>query len=587
MGASAWTWVAPALTAETTRLLGLAVLVGSLSGLLAILFWHAIALLDEEVVRRAVEWLAATAGAPFGHPGVWHSLFPALGALLMAVLVTRVFRTPERLGVAGVMLDARTQPGSIPLRYLPATLVAGALVIGTGGSAGREAPVVAMGGVLGGWIGKRLGLSPRKRQVLIGCGTGAAIAAAFNAPMAGLFFALELILGDYAAATLSPVLLASVAGTVVCRALEGEGASHFSVPPYHVGSWWEIVLYAGLGVLAGLAAPVFVRTDRVVERWFSRVQVPALLKPALGGLAVGAVALALPQVMGNGYEHVEAALAGTMTIGLLAALALGKIVATALTLGSGGWGGDFSPLLFIGSMLGGAYGQVMVDLLPGHGLSSSPYAMVGMGAMIAATVRAPMTAILLLFELTGSYQVILPVMTACAVAMVVARVLLGRGLYHEQLAEMGGPASEVPEARLLETIRVGEVMRPRAVTLAAGTPYREILKVIATSDQLVFPVLREDGTLLGALTFQALRRFLDAVELEDLVVAADVASEEIPVLTVDDRLERAMELFAEHDLEELPVVENLATRKFAGLLTRRQVLAARARLLAEWEMGGA
>ncbi len=585
--ASALTWLTPALTAETTRLLGLAILVGSLSGLLAILFWHAIALLDEEAVRRAVDWLAATFGAPFGNPALWHSLFPAVGALLMAVLVVKVFRTPERLGVAGIMLDARTQPGSIPLRYLPATLVAGALVIGTGGSAGREAPVVAMGGVLGGWIGKRLGLSPRKRQVLIGCGTGAAIAAAFNAPMAGLFFALELILGDYAAATLSPVLLASVAGTVVCRALEGEGASHFSVPPYHLGSWWEIVLYAGLGVLAGLAAPVFVRTDRVVSRWFAKTRLPALLRPALGGLAVGVVALALPQVMGNGYEHVEAALAGTMTIGLLAALVLGKIVATALTLGSGGWGGDFSPLLFIGSMLGGAYGQVMVDLLPGHGLSSSPYAMVGMGAMIAATVRAPMTAILLLFELTGSYQVILPVMTACAMAMVVARVLLGRGLYHEQLAEMGGPASEVPEARLMETIRVGEVMRPTAVTLSAGAPYREILRVIATSDQLVFPVLKEDGTLLGALTFQALRRFLDAAELEDLVVAADVASEEIPVLTVNDRLERAMNLFAEHDLEELPVVENLASRKFAGMLTRRQVLAARARLLAEWEMGGA
>ncbi len=584
--ASAWTWIAPALTAETTQLLGLAVLVGSLSGLLSILFWRTIHLLDAEAVGRAVAWLDLTLGAPLAHPMAWRALFPALGALVMALLVHRVFRTPERLGVAGVMFDARTDPGSTPLRYLPATFVAGALIIGTGGSAGREAPVVAMGGVLGGWVGRRLGLSPRKRQVLMGCGTGAAIAAAFNAPMAGLFFALELILGDYAAATLSPVLLASVAGTVVCRALEGEGASHFQVPPYHLGSWWEIGLYAGLGVLAGLAAPVFVRTDRGISRWFSRLRLAREIRPALGGLAVGALALVLPQVMGNGYEHVEAALGGHMALGLLAALAAGKIVATALTLGSGGWGGDFAPLLFIGAMLGGAYGSLMVDLFPGHGLTSSPYAMVGMGAMVAATVRAPMTAILLLFELTASYQVILPVMTACAVATVVARVLLGRGLYHEQLAEMGGPASEVPEARLLETVKVGEVMRSGAVTLAAGAPYREILRVIATSDQLVFPVLRDDGTLLGALTFRDLRRFLDAVELEDVVVAADVASEEIPVLTVNDPLERAMQLFAEHDLEELPVVQNLASRRFVGLLTRRQVLAARARLLAEWEMEG-
>ncbi len=585
LGASVWTWIAPALTAEATQLMGLAVLVGSLSGLLSILFWRAIHLLDMEVVRRSTAWLDLNFGAPFGHPMAWRVLFPAFGALVMALLAYRVFRTPERLGVAGVMFDARTEPGSAALRYLPATFIAGALIIGTGGSAGREAPVVAMGGVLGGWVGRRVGLSPRKRQVLIGCGTGAAIAAAFNAPMAGLFFALELILGDYAAATLSPVLLASVAGTVVCRALEGEGASHFQVPPYHVGSWWEIGLYAGLGIVAGLVAPIFVRTDRGIHRWFSKLRTPEILKPAIGGLAVGAIALVVPQVMGNGYEHVEWALAGRLGLGLLAVLAVGKIVATSLTLGSGGWGGDFAPLLFIGSMVGGAYGQLMINLFPGHGLTSSPYAMVGMGAMIAATVRAPMTAILLLFELTGSYQVILPVMTACSVATVTARVLLGRGLYHEQLAEMGGPASEVPEARLLETVRVGERMKAGAVTLSAGAPYREILRVIATTDQLVFPVLSSDGTLLGALTFRDLRRFLDAVELEDLVVAADVASEETPFLTVDDPLERAMRLFAEHDLEELPIVRDRTSRRFVGLLTRRQLLAARARLLAEWEMG--
>ncbi|RMF85165.1 MAG: chloride channel protein [Nitrospirae bacterium] len=462
--------------------------------------------------------------------------------------------------------------------------MAAALVIGTGGSAGREAPVVAMGGVLGGWIGKRLGLSPRRREILIGCGTGAAIAAAYDAPLAGLFFALEVVLGDYTSLTLSPVVLASVAGTAVCRSLEGVGASHFAVPPYRLGSWWEIAAYAGLGLAAGVVAPLFVVTDRGLHRWFARSPIPPVLRPAVGGLGVGALALLLPQVMGNGYEHVGAALAGGLPLALMAALVLGKVVATGLTLGSGGWGGDFAPLLFIGAMLGGAYGEVLARLLPGAGIVSPPYALVGMGAVLAAAVRCPITAILLLFELTGSYQVILPIMTACAVASPVARAAQRRGMYHEQLAEMGGPAAEAPETRLLETVRVAQVMRPGGVTLDAAAPYREILRVIANSDQLVFPVLGEGGRVLGALTFRDLRRFLDAAELEDLVVAADVASEEIPVLTARDTLARAMELFSRYDLEELPVVEEAASRRFAGIVTRREVMAARARLLAEWEM---
>ena len=567
-------------------MLVLATAVGSVAGLMSVGFWWAIHLVDLAGTRWFAPALAGWLGSPFGRPELYLSLYPAVGALAMALVTVRLFGLPHRLGVPGVMFDARTNPGSLSLVILPATFLASALIIGSGGSAGREAPVVAMGGILGGWVGRRLGLLSRRRQILIGCGTAAAIAAAFNAPLAGVFFALEVVLEDYTAATLSPVVLASVAGTVVCRALEGGGAEGFAVPPYRLGAWWEIGLYAGVGLAAGLVAPLFVQFERWVHRRINHSRLPLLLRPAVGGLGVGLIALALPQVMGNGYAHVENALGDPPGAALMLALVGAKLVATALTLGSGGWGGDFAPLVFMGAMLGGAYGRGLDTLIPGLSLEPGAYAMVGMGAMLTAAVRCPITAILLLFELTGSYEVILPIMTACAVATPVGRVLLKRGMYHQRLEEMGGPTSELPESRLLAGIRVEDILRRDVVTLSSGTPYREILRVIATSDQLLFPVLAPEGSLLGSLTFADLRGHLDAAELAELVVAADVTSDEVPALDGSATLEQAMHVFAGCDLEELPVVTDGEDRRFLGLLTRRQAFAARERALAEWEMEG-
>ena len=579
-------WLERTLEPGGAGVLVLATLVGSLSGLLSVVFWWAIHRIDTLDRGTVVPWIASTLGSPFGHPELYLTLFPAIGALLMAVLTLKVFHVPHRLGVPGVMLDARTSPGSLPLRIVPITFIASALIIGFGGSAGREAPVVAMGGILGGWVGRKLGLYSRRRQILIGCGTSAAIAAAFNAPLAGVFFALEVVLEDYSAATLSPVVLASVAGTAVARALEDPALSHFQVPPYHLGAWWEIGLYAGVGLAAGLVAPLFVRVEQEIQRRISRSRVPALLRPALGGLGVGVIALVLPQVMGNGYEHVQSALAAPTSAQILLALVFAKLVATSLTLGSGGWGGDFAPLLFMGAMLGGAYGRGLDAIFPSLGLSPGAYAMVGMGAMLTAAVRCPITAILLLFELTGSYQVILPIMAACAVATPVARILLKRGMYHSRLEEMGGPAGELPETRLLAAVPVGDIIRRDVVTLAASTPYRKILRVIATSDQLVFPVLDADRRLLGALTFADLRGHLDAAELAELVVAADATSPDVPTLHESETLDKAMHVFASSDLEEIPVVADGDDPAFVGVLTRRQAFAARERALAEWEMEG-
>jgi CIC family chloride channel protein len=557
----------------TARLV-LAAMLGAVAGLFSTAFWNSIA--------TATEALNYYVAQPFDRalplPGQWISwrfLFPALGAFVAALLARHLFRTPERLGVASVMLDARREWGRIPLRYVPATFVNGVLTIGTGGSAGREAPVVAMGGGLGAWLARSMGLPPSQRRILVGCGAAAAIAAAFNAPLAGVFFALEVVLGDFRAATLAPVMLASVAGTVVCRATEGSAAAaHFQVPAYHLVSGWETLLYAGLGLAAGLVGLVFAGAVEGAETRLPKLGMPPWLLATAGGLGVGILGLGLPGVLGNGYSWTIAACGGRLGWRLLALLLVGKIAATALTLGSGGWGGDFAPALYVGAMAGGVYGAAMQALF-GPGVAGyGAYAMVGMGAVLAAVVRCPITAILLLFELTGSYEVILPIMVAVATAGFVARRFSRFGIYHQRLLKLGGPAFEMSGEDALDHLTVARVMRTDQVSLQESTPYAALLRMVLASSQAVFPVVGADGTLRGVVRLADLRATLLEVGADAPVVAADLATEEVPLVTVDTTVDEAAGALALAEWEELPVVRSNADRTLVGLVSRQDILKA-------------
>ncbi len=557
----------------TARLV-LAAMLGAVAGLFSTAFWNSIAVVSDALDYYVAGPLDRAVQFPW-HWMSWRFAFPALGALAAALLARRLFRTPERLGVASVMLDARREWGRIPLRYVPATFVNGVLTIGSGGSAGREAPVVAMGGGLGAWVARTMGLPPSQRRILVGCGAAAAIAAAFNAPLAGVFFALEVVLGDFRAATLAPVMLASVAGTVVCRATEGSAAAaHFQVPAYHLVSGWETALYAGLGLAAGLVGHAFAAAMAGAEHRFARLSVPPWVRPAVGGLGVGIVGLGLPGVLGNGYSWTIAACGGRLGWELLVLLLVGKIVATALTLGSGGWGGDFAPTLYVGAMAGGAYGLAMHALLGPAVAGYGAYAMVGMGAVLAAVVRCPITAILLLFELTGSYEVILPIMVAVATASFVARRLKRFGIYHERLHALGGPVLEVDEDAGIRHLTVASVMRLGVVSLEERTPYAELLPRVLASQQAVFPVVAADGTMHGAVRLADLRNTLLEVTPEVPVVAADLATTEVPLVTMSTPVDEAGHALALLEWEEIPVVRSAADRTPVGLVSRRDILKA-------------
>ncbi|MFZ5788026.1 MAG: chloride channel protein [Acidobacteriota bacterium] len=557
-------------------LLVLAATIGSASGLVSSAFWNAIAAFSAALSFYVVAPLDRAAGF-LPAPSSWRVLAPAAGGLIVGLLARWVFRTPERLGVPAVMLDARQAWGRIPLRYVPATFVNSVLTIGSGGSAGREAPVVAMGGALGAWAARRLGMPRSRRRLLVGCGAAAAIAAAFNAPLAGVFFALELILGDWRTGTLAPVMVASVAGTVVCRATEGSAeAIHFRLPAYAIGVWWEVFAYAALGAAAGVFGHLFIRTYHALERGFARIS--GWWRPALGGMAVGVMGLWLPQVLGNGYPQILAACHGQFSLTLLLVLALAKILATALTLGSGGWGGDFAPTLFVGAMVGGAVGSLFDAVLPAGTGDVGAYAMVGMGAMLAAVVRCPATAVLLMFEMTSSYQVILPIMVAVAVATVVARRFDRRGLYHQRLEELGGPSGEALSESALATVRVGDLMHTSFETIAERTPYPEVVAHVSGAEQVVFPVVRDDGTVLGVIRLVDLRRHLSHLGERFPVVAADLALEEIPEVTPKTPAEEAAALLTAAEWDEVPVLAGPNDRRAVGLLSRHDILRATVRM---------
>ena len=557
----------------TARLV-VAVLVGSVAGLFSTAFWNSIAVFATGLYYNVAQPMDRLLPLPW-HWAHWRFLFPALGALLAALLARWLFRTPERLGVASVMLDARREWGRIPLRYVPATFINGVLTIGSGGSAGREAPVVAMGGGVGAWLARTMGLPPAQRRLLVGCGTAAASAAAFNAPLAGVFFAVEVVLGDFRVATLTPVMLASVAGTVVCRATEGSAtAVHFQVPPYHVVSGWEILLYAGLGLVAGLAGQAFVSAMETAEHRFHELRVPAWVRPAIGGFFDGLIGLGLPGVLGNGYEWTIAACSGGLGWKMLALMLVGKIVATALTLGSGGWGGDIAPTLYIGAMAGGAYG-VVVQVMFGHTVASyGAYAMVGMGAVLAAVVRCPITAVLLLFELTGSYEVILPILVAVATATFLARRLSRFGIYHQHLRKLGGPAFEMWGGSGLGDLTVASVMHRGVESLQEDARYADLLPVVLASRQAVFPVVGRDGRLRGMIKLADLRSSLLDLGPDVPIVAADLAADEVPLVTLDTPLSRVAEILALAEWEELPVVASESDRTPVGLISRHDILKA-------------
>jgi len=318
--------------------------------------------------------------------------------------------------------------GVIRKRVVFVKTLVSAISISTGGSVGREGPIVQIGSAIGSTLGQLLKVSQDRMRALVGCGAAAGIAATFNAPIAGSMFALEVILGDFGLATFSPIVISSVVATAVSRAFLGDIPA-FIVPAYELVSAWEFPLYFVLGLFCAAGGVTFTKVLYRIEDLFDDFKFPEYLKALIGGMILGAGGLFFPQVLGVGYGAIDLALMQKLAWWLFLVLAVVKMLATAITIGSGGSGGIFAPSLFLGAMAGAFFGAVVHQLFPGMTASPGAYSLVGMGAVVSATTHGPLTAILILFEMTGNYKIILPLMLSCIVATIFARQLMKESIY--------------------------------------------------------------------------------------------------------------------------------------------------------------
>jgi CIC family chloride channel protein len=461
------------------------------------------------------------------------------------------------------------------LRYqrAPVKVVAAALSIGAGASVGPEDPSVQIGANLGSMLGQVLRLSDDGVRALVAAGAAAGIAAAFNAPIAGVFFSLELILGELSGSSLSIVVLAAVISAVVTQALSGPQPA-FAVPAYQFKSAAELPLYLLLGLLAGPVAALYTRSLYAAQDAFHAWSAPRWIKPAAAGLIVGLVGLFLPQIQGVGYDSIGKILnAQPFGLGLLLALLAAKLLMTAVSIGGGFPGGVFAPSIFLGAALGAAFGLVAGQLFPGLGLRPQAFAMVGMAAVLAGTVHAPLTAIILLFEMTNDYRIILPLMFAVMVSLVLSQALERHSVYGLGLSRKGVHLQRGRDVRVLEGITAGEVMQPANASLHETDTLQAAADTLFQSRHHGLPVLNAAGDLVGIITLQDLDRAQADGNFQNQTVG-DVATRELVVAHPDDTMDLALQRMSVRDLGRMPVVDRDNPRRLLGILRRTDIVRA-------------
>jgi CIC family chloride channel protein len=554
-----------------------AVAVGAAAGGGSILFREAINLVQLGALGISAEEVYSLAlNLPW-----WHLLLaPAIGGLIVGLFIHYALPGRRPHAVADVIEASALRGGRMSLRTGIAAAVASAASIGAGASVGREGPVVHLGASMASWLGQRLHLGRPSMRTVLGCGIAAAIAASFNAPIAGVFFALEVVVGHYALTAFAPIVIASVMGTIVSRLYFGNFPA-FIIPPHEIVSFWEFPAFALLGVVSAAVAVALMRAIEFVERIGERSTLPVWLRPAAAGLATGFIALAFPQVLGVGYEATDTALKGGFELWLLIALVAAKTAATAICVGGGFAGGMFSPSLVIGAMLGGAYGIIATSAFPDLSSGTGAYTLIGMGAVAACIVGAPISTIFIIFELTGNFELTIAVMIAVVIASLIVQQTVGHSFFTGQLARRGINVRGGREINILRAMPVDRIMDRAVATLPPGAALADVRHRLAESPGGAVFLVGEGGRLEGMITFAGLSEHALDTSHDHELTAIDLSRRHPPALDADDDLEQAVRLFASAGEPHIPVVEDHDGMRLVGVLHEHETMLAYHRAMLE------
>jgi CIC family chloride channel protein len=410
-------------------------------------------------------------------------------------------------------------------------------------------------------------------RTLVGCGAAAGVAATFNAPIAGSMFALEVILGDFGLATFSPIIISSVTATAISRHFLGDIPA-FIVPAHKLVSLWEFPLYLLLGLFCAIVAVTFTKMLYYTEDLFDGLKFPEYLKAVLGGAVIGLMGLLLPHLLGVGYGAIDQSLMGLASWWLLLLLIPCKILATSITIGSGGSGGIFAPSLFLGAMSGSLFGIGVHTLFPGITATPGAYGLVGMAAVVSGTTHGPLTAILIIFEMTGDYKIILPLMATCIISALAGGQFMKESIYTLKLIRRGIDIREGKEVNVLRSISVRDVMNPKVETIQESLTMGSLSEIVSKSKHNSFPVLNTEGDLTGMLSYMDYREAVFDESLKDLVVVKELASPKVVSVTGEDNLYDALGKISVRDFSLLPVVASDSPKKLLGVLSRRDIMGA-------------
>lgn len=510
-------------------------------------------------------------------------LVPAAGGLFVGIIVHYFASEAKGHGVPEVMASIALKHGIIRPRVVLAKLFASAICIGSGGSVGREGPVIQIGSSIGSAIGQFARVNPHRMKIFVACGAAAGIAGAFNAPVAGALFSVEVILGDFGIAQFSPIVIASVVATVVSRSFLGDYPA-FEVPKYELISPNELIFYGILGLLAGLTALLFIRTLYQFEDFFDRLKIHTVLKTIIGGLAIGVLGIFIPNIYGIGYNSMVMALHSDMIWTTMLLLVLAKILASSITLGSGGSGGVFAPSLFIGTMTGGFFGALIHQYFP-NTAHPGAYALVGMGAVVAGATHAPITAIIIIFEMTNDYKIILPLMISCVIATLLTTKLQKESIYTLKLIRRGIDLFRGREINILRSLPVKDIMNSNPAIIPANTSFPKLMDLLVESTRSHFFVVDNENRLQGGVSMNDVRQALAHQEyLSELLIAQDLVNQHQALLKPDDTLDHAMRIFGQFGMEELPVVDSKNPERIIGSVQYRDLIKAYNRELIKRDM---